>query len=97
MDQLAKDLGGFLGIESVRDEHGTGITVSYWDSLAAIKEWKEHTAHQRVQKRGKQIGTNPIRPEFARWSMITQTKIHSLKKKQMNEALQNSWLFLTGA
>ncbi|MEW4089370.1 antibiotic biosynthesis monooxygenase [Bacillus altitudinis] len=53
MEQLAKDLDGFLGIESVRDEHGVGITVSYWDSLAAIKEWKEHTAHQRVQKKGK--------------------------------------------
>ncbi|MGE6628854.1 antibiotic biosynthesis monooxygenase family protein [Bacillus sp. NPDC077027] len=53
MENLAKDLDGFLGIESVRDEHGVGITVSYWHSLAAIKEWKEHTAHQRVQKKGK--------------------------------------------
>ena len=52
MEELAKDLDGFLGIESVRDEHGVGITVSYWDSLEAIKEWKAHTAHQRVQKKG---------------------------------------------
>lgn len=53
MEELAKDLDGFLGIESVRDEHGVGITISYWNSLAAIKEWKAHTAHQRVQKKGK--------------------------------------------
>lgn len=66
MEELAKDLDGFLGIESVRDEHGVGITVSYWDSLEAIKEWKAHTAHQRVQKRGKKIGMNPTQPEFVR-------------------------------
>ncbi|MED0801379.1 antibiotic biosynthesis monooxygenase [Bacillus safensis] len=52
MEELAKDLDGFLGMESVRDEYGVGITVSYWDSLEAIKEWKAHTAHQRVQKKG---------------------------------------------
>lgn len=66
MEELAKELDGFLGIESVRDEHGVGITVSYWDSLAAIKEWKAHTAHQRVQKKEKEIGMNPIQPEFVR-------------------------------
>lgn len=29
MEELAKGLDGFLGIESVRDERGVGITVSY--------------------------------------------------------------------
>lgn len=52
MEELAKDLDGFLGMESVRDEHGVGITVSYWDSLEAIKEWKAHTAHSACSKKG---------------------------------------------
>ncbi|WP_456266601.1 MULTISPECIES: antibiotic biosynthesis monooxygenase family protein [unclassified Bacillus (in: firmicutes)] len=70
MEELVKNLDGFLGIESVRDEHDVGITVSYWDSLESIKEWKAHTAHQRhisvFKKRGKKIGMNPIQPEFVR-------------------------------
>jgi len=52
MEQLASEQEGFLGIESARDT-GLGITVSYWESLAAIKEWKEHSAHLAAQERGK--------------------------------------------
>jgi heme-degrading monooxygenase HmoA len=52
MVELASKQAGFLGIESARDE-GLGITVSYWDSLKAIKAWKEHTAHIVAQDRGK--------------------------------------------
>jgi heme-degrading monooxygenase HmoA len=52
MVELASQQKGFLGVESARDE-GVGITVSYWDSLDAIKNWKEHSAHQIAQDRGK--------------------------------------------
>lgn len=52
MVELAERQQGFLGIESARDE-GLGITVSYWDSLESIKNWKEHAAHQVAQERGK--------------------------------------------
>lgn len=31
-----------------------GITVSYWDSLAAIQQWKENAAHKIAQEKGKQ-------------------------------------------
>ena len=41
-----------FGVESARDE-GLGITVSYWDSLEAIRLWKENAAHQVAQERGK--------------------------------------------
>ncbi len=43
MMNLAGGQPGFLGAESVREENGCGITVSYWDSLEAIKRWKDHT------------------------------------------------------
>jgi heme-degrading monooxygenase HmoA len=52
MVELASQQEGFLGVESARDE-GLGITVSYWGSLAAIKKWKEHSAHKVAQNRGK--------------------------------------------
>lgn len=46
---------GFLGAESVRDEKGVGITVSYWDSLAAIENWKNHPRHLEAQRLGQEI------------------------------------------
>nr|WP_263326978.1 antibiotic biosynthesis monooxygenase [Neobacillus sp. Marseille-Q6967] len=52
MVELASKQVGFLGVESARDE-GLGITVSYWESLDAIKNWKEHSVHQVAQDRGK--------------------------------------------
>jgi heme-degrading monooxygenase HmoA len=55
MVELASKQPGFLGMESVRDATGLGITVSYWNSLEAIKLWKENAAHQIAQKKGKQM------------------------------------------
>ncbi|NPC91313.1 antibiotic biosynthesis monooxygenase [Bacillus sp. WMMC1349] len=52
MVELAAKQPGFLGLESARD-YQLGITVSYWRSLDAIKSWKENSAHQVAQERGK--------------------------------------------
>lgn len=40
---LAKQQPGFLGVESARNE--IGITVSYWESLEAISNWKQNLNH----------------------------------------------------
>ncbi len=53
MAELAKDMPGFLGLESVRGEDGFGISVSYWASEEAIKGWKTHAEHQVAQTTGK--------------------------------------------
>jgi heme-degrading monooxygenase HmoA len=53
MERLASEQKGFLGIESAREQDGVGITVSYWDSLEAIKNWKENERHRLAQYRGK--------------------------------------------
>jgi len=53
MFDLAHQQKGFLGIESARDV--IGITVSYWDSLEAVKAWKMNTEHKLAQKNGKNI------------------------------------------
>jgi heme-degrading monooxygenase HmoA len=52
MVELAMEQAGYLGHESARD--GIGITVSYWQSLEAIKAWKQQTEHLLAQKIGKQ-------------------------------------------
>lgn len=52
MVELASLQKGFLGMESARDE-GVGITVSYWESLESIKDWKENSAHRVAQEKGK--------------------------------------------
>ncbi len=51
MEELAKKQKGFLGIESARD--AIGITVSYWKSLEAIKDWKHQVDHAGARAKGK--------------------------------------------
>ncbi|GAL78455.1 antibiotic biosynthesis monooxygenase family protein [Algibacter lectus] len=51
MEALAKEQDGFLGINSARNQ--IGITVSYWKSLEAIKNWKAQTDHLEAQQKGK--------------------------------------------
>ena len=50
MEALAKAQDGFLGVDSARNS--IGITVSYWDSLEAIKNWKQQTDHLVAQQKG---------------------------------------------
>ena len=52
MLELAQSMDGFLGVESARD--GVGITVSYWESLDAIRAWQRHPEHLAAQKRGRE-------------------------------------------
>ncbi|MES9996144.1 antibiotic biosynthesis monooxygenase [Desulfovibrio aminophilus] len=50
--RLASEQPGFLGAESAREADGTGITVSYWESLEAIENWRDHPRHQVAQAMG---------------------------------------------
>lgn len=52
MEILAKLQSGFLGVESARNE--IGITVSYWESLEAIANWKQNLDHLDAQFLGRQ-------------------------------------------
>jgi heme-degrading monooxygenase HmoA len=53
MVELATQQTGFLGIESARGANGIGITVSYWESLEAIRNWREHAEHRVAQQLGR--------------------------------------------
>jgi len=50
MEELAKKQPGYLGIECAKED--VGITVSYWESLQAISDWKAHTDHLFAQQKG---------------------------------------------
>jgi heme-degrading monooxygenase HmoA len=52
MVELAARQPGYLGYESAREE--LGITVSYWESLEAIRGWKQHAEHLLAQRQGRQ-------------------------------------------
>ena len=43
---------GYLGHESARNE--LGITISYWESLEAIRQWKVQSDHLLAQKYGRE-------------------------------------------
>jgi heme-degrading monooxygenase HmoA len=53
MEALAAKQPGFLGFETARSE--IGISVSYWETLAAIKQWKDNSDHLIAQKKGKEL------------------------------------------
>jgi heme-degrading monooxygenase HmoA len=53
MVTLASEQPGFLGVESVREQGGLGITVSYWKDKESIRSWKNHAVHQQAQKFGR--------------------------------------------
>jgi len=80
MVALAAKQLGFLGVESVRDENGFGITVSYWSSEEAIAAWKAHADHKPVQEAGK-----------ATWYADYQVRVAKVERasgKPQNTALE---------
>lgn len=52
MAEMVQKQPGYLGHESARE--GIGITVSYWDSLESIRNWKAVAEHTEAQSMGKQ-------------------------------------------
>ncbi len=69
MEKLASQQPGYLGIESVRDVEGKGITVSYWKDLSSIKQWKQQVDHLAAQAMGQ-----------SRWYRSYSVKISRVEK-----------------
>lgn len=53
MFELARLQPGFLGVHSVRDEDGNGITLSYWTDEASIRAWRAQDEHGVVRESGR--------------------------------------------
>ena len=52
MMALVAEQPGFLGVESARDS--MGITVSYWQDLTSIRQWKAQAEQVEAQALGHQ-------------------------------------------
>ncbi len=64
---LAARQPGYLGVESTRDEEsGLGITVSYWESEAAIRAWRCDAEHLLAQRLGRDCWYQAFRLRIAR-------------------------------
>ncbi|MGW2834651.1 antibiotic biosynthesis monooxygenase family protein [Streptomyces sp. NPDC001286] len=53
MEDLVKDVPGFLGMDHAQTPGGLGITVGYFRDADALTEWRSNTEHRAAQKRGR--------------------------------------------
>lgn len=51
---LAERQTGYIGHESYRNDDGYGVTISYWEDLESISDWKGNVEHRSAQKQGKE-------------------------------------------
>jgi len=54
MEELAMAQDGFLGLESIREPGGFGITNSFWRDEESILAWKNVVSHLAAQKLGRE-------------------------------------------
>lgn len=54
MGALAVQQPGYLGVDSVRDATGLGITVSYWADEAAALAWRKNAEHAAIRDMGRE-------------------------------------------
>lgn len=55
MLELAAMNPGFIGSESLEDEEGFILMMTYWKDLESIKAFTENVEHQHIQEKGKSI------------------------------------------
>lgn len=53
MEELVKDIPGYLGMDHAQTPGGLGITVGYFRDADALTEWRTNAEHQVAQKRGR--------------------------------------------
>ena len=52
MEDLVKDVPGFLGMDHAQTPGGLGITVGYFRDADALAQWRSNAEHRAAQKRG---------------------------------------------
>lgn len=75
MVALAERQPGYLGLESVRDADGRGITISYWTDEAAIRAWREQVEHREARRLG--------REKWYRWFSL---RVARVERQQFGES-----------
>ncbi|MDF3303104.1 antibiotic biosynthesis monooxygenase family protein [Streptomyces tropicalis] len=52
MEDLVKDVPGFLGMDHAQTPGGLSVTVGYFRDAHALTEWRSNAEHRAAQKRG---------------------------------------------
>jgi heme-degrading monooxygenase HmoA len=73
LDEKSKDQSGFLGILSLRNAEGVGITVSYWESVEAIRLWGLDPDHTEAKRNGRKRWYSSFRVEICK---VEQVRFH---------------------
>ncbi|WP_189716350.1 antibiotic biosynthesis monooxygenase family protein [Streptomyces phaeofaciens] len=53
MEDLVKDIPGFLGMDHAQTPGGLGITVAYFRDAEALTQWRGNAEHRAAQQRGR--------------------------------------------
>ncbi|MEV7982986.1 antibiotic biosynthesis monooxygenase [Streptomyces sp. NPDC086519] len=53
MEELVKDIPGYLGMDHAQTPGGLGITVGYFRDADALARWRTDAEHRAAQKRGR--------------------------------------------
>ncbi|WP_407566405.1 antibiotic biosynthesis monooxygenase family protein [Streptomyces sp. 184] len=53
MEDLVREIPGFLGMDHAQTPGGLGITVGYFRDADALAEWRNNAEHRAAQKRGR--------------------------------------------
>ena len=64
MRTLVDKQPGFLGYESATED--LNITISYWQDLNAIANWKEQIDHQKAQQQGRALWYSAFKTRIAK-------------------------------
>lgn len=54
MEELVKDIPGYLGIDHAQTPGGLGITVSYFRHAEGLEQWRSDAEHRVAQRRGRE-------------------------------------------
>ena len=54
MEEIVRDIPGFLGMDSAQTPGGLGISVAYFRDAEALTQWRTHTEHRAAQQRGRE-------------------------------------------
>jgi heme-degrading monooxygenase HmoA len=53
MEELVKDVPGYLGMDHAQTPGGLGITVGYFRDAEALTTWRTDAEHRAAQRRGR--------------------------------------------
>ncbi|MFG2577204.1 antibiotic biosynthesis monooxygenase family protein [Streptomyces sp. NPDC048481] len=53
MEDLVKDVPGYLGMDHAQTPGGLGITVGYFRDADALTQWRSNAEHRAAQERGR--------------------------------------------